>query len=117
MGLYDKDREVRRRAASYSILQWLTDTEYQMRVKAVKMLGDMGINSKSVADAVLPHIKKALSDENAEVRRNAVDALGKLSSTSPVAVQPLLEEAAQSEDEQVRFKARTYTEGFRQSRE
>ena len=88
-----------------------------MRVKAVKMLGDMGINSKSVADAVLPHIKKALSDEDAEVRRSAVDALGKLSSTSPVAVQPLLEEAAQSEDEQVRGKARTYTEGLRQSRE
>ncbi len=78
----------------------LQEPDPQARIKAARMLGNVG----AADPAVVPALVKAVKDPEAEVRGEVILALLKIGPDAQEAI-PVLKEARQDEDEQVRAYA------------
>lgn len=90
-------------------VQALQDPDVQVRVRAARVLGNVGVSDP----AVVPALTRAVKDSAAEVRVEAILALLKLGPDAREAL-PALTEAEQDEDERVRScatRARTRIRG------
>jgi hypothetical protein len=87
------------RAEIPGLIEKLKDKEGGVRARSAQLLGNFGqIQAKPVAPAVPTLLMMVKMDENAEARRAAADAVGKIAS-DPKSMVPVLVEALKNDKE------------------
>ncbi|MBY0459162.1 MAG: sister chromatid cohesion protein PDS5, partial [Gemmataceae bacterium] len=89
-------------AAVFPLLrQSLTDSDEEVRARAVEVL----VRRADTSDETIAALAVAVEDRAAKVRRNAIDALGKLLKVGTPAVLKALETAQEDDDKKVAERA------------